>query len=71
MGDIRFGGEENFKRKMRSHHQEKEVSFLSKFLMKISGGLIKNQQQVNKVMLIITIILFTYSAYLMVTKVLA
>ena len=71
MGDVKFGEEENFKRKIRSHHQEKEVSFLTKFLIKISGGLIKDQQQANKVMLIITIILFSYSAYLMITKVLA
>lgn len=69
MGNVKFGGEEEFKRRMASHHQEKEFSFLTKFLMKASLGFIKNQEQANKVMVVIAITLFAYSLFLIVTKV--
>lgn len=34
-----------------------------RLLMKISGGTIKNQQQANKVMLVLTIAIFALSLY--------
>lgn len=67
MSEINFREEEALlKRTRRSRNKE---SFISSLLIKYSGGLIKDQQQVNKVLLAVTITLFLYSAYLLVTKV--
>jgi hypothetical protein len=68
MSEINFREEEallNRTKKSRNH----KGSFISSLLIKYSGGLVKDQQQANKVLLVITITLFLYTTYLLVTKV--
>lgn len=71
MSEIRFEEEQAITRKMRRAQQKKKTTSLGRFLVKLSGGCIKDQRQVNKVLVIIIIILCIYSTYLLTTKVFA
>jgi len=68
MSDINFREEEALLNRTRRSRNNKG-SFISGLLIKYSGGLIEDQQQANKVLLAITMTLFLYTAYLLVTKV--
>jgi hypothetical protein len=70
MSGIKFEQEEVTLQKMRQTRQSRKTTALGRFFIELSGGRIKNQQQANKVLVIITIILFTYSAYLLITRIL-
>ena len=68
MSEIEFKEEASLQN-IRRVHQNKKVTSLGSFLIKLSDGHIKDQRQANKVLMIIIITLFVYSAYLLVTKI--
>ena len=67
MSKIRFEEEQAIRKNMRVALQKKKTTFLGKFLIKLSGGWIKDQKQANKIFVIIIIVLFIYNVYLMIT----